>query len=191
MKRVFSLFFAVCVISVLGVISFADGNTGVSYSSSSDKRSPASSSDLVKYIFLDDEDNDGAGSALSGGMRGVNDFGYYIDISDTVFGSRLYIPSDYIQNSFYINSSGYLFGCRSSSFTVYAGNYSIRFPSYGTPQYRLTNGQQQTWTDINIEYIDSPNVSVEGARINFWDERIKTVILVVLGGLVVCLYMKR
>lgn len=131
-----------------------------------------------------------AGQLLSEN-RSVNDYGLYIDIDASPLPSRLYIPSDYSENSFAVDSSGNLIGIRSSSITCYSGNYTVRFPAYASPQYRLTNGTGYTWTDINITYVDSPNVSVLGARSNFWSERNQALLLCMIGGLAVCLYLKR
>lgn len=121
--------------------------------------------------------------------RSSNNFGFYIDVSSSI-GSRLYVPSDYREDSFYVDSSNLLHGCRSSSFICYIGNYSVRFPAYSAPQYRLTSGTSYTWTDLDIEFDSSPNVSIVGARYNFFSDRFQTLLLVVIGGLVVCLCMK-
>lgn len=131
-----------------------------------------------------------AGSALSEGLRAANDYGYYIDLESNSLGSRLYVPSDYAEDSFYI-SSGSLYGMRNSTFTCYIGQYSVRFPAYGTPQYRLTSGTGYTWNDVDLQYLDSPNVSVLGARENFWSVKVQTLLLLLIGGLAVCLYLKR
>lgn len=127
---------------------------------------------------------------LMAASRSSSDFGFYINVSSSI-GSRLYVPSDYREDSFYVDGSNLLHGCRSSSFICYIGNYSVRFPAYSTPQYRLTSGTSYSWTDLDIEFDSSPNVSVVGARYNFFSDRFQALLLLIIGGLLICLYLKR
>lgn len=214
MRRLFAVILCCCLLTV---VSHA-ANTGIYKSSDGDssdlEQRPASSTDYregdfvnasafnldgVQSVFIsagsvslqiDEETSELNGSALAKGLRASNDYGFYIDLGTNNLGSRLYVPSDYSENSFYV-SGGNLFGMRSSTFTCYIGQYSVRFPSYGTPQYRLTSGSTMQWTDINIPYGDSPNVSVLGARENFWTDKMQALFLFLIGGLCVCLYLKR
>lgn len=214
MRRLFAVILCCCLLTV---VCYA-ANTGI-YKSSDDDGSdlelrPASSTDRREgdsvnasafnldgvqsvsisagsvSLQIDEETSELSGSALAEGLRVSNDYGFYIDLGSNSLGSRMYVPSDYSENSFYV-SGGNLFGMRSSTFTCYIGQYSVRFPSYGTPQYRLTSGSTVQWTDINIPYSDSPNVSILGARVNFWTDKVQALLLLLIGGLAVCLYLKR
>lgn len=208
---------AAAIMILASVVSYA-ANTGIRSSFDLDGDSvelrPASSTDYRESDFvndskinldgvqsvsisagsvslqIDEETSELSGSALAEGLRASNDYGYYIDLQSNNLGSRLYVPSDYAEDSFYV-SSGNLYGMRNSTFTCYIGQYSVRFPAYGRPQYRLTSGSTMQWTDIDIPYSDSPNVSVLGARENYWSDKVQTLILLLIGGLAVCLYLKR
>lgn len=120
-------------------------------------------------------------------------YGYYIDVTVSGVSSikRLYVPYEYSENSFYIDSGGNLHGLRSGTFTVYAGNYQIRFPSYGVPQYRLVSSSTTYWTDTTVFFVSSPNVDVLGARYNFWSDRSRALLLAAVLGVTVCLFIKR
>lgn len=215
-RRAAALFLMAAIMIFASVVSYA-ANTGVSYRSDDDQfgmdRGPASASDLREadlngqvfdldcvpsvsirageVVVLADQEDSGSPGALLSQMRSVADYGYYIDIDSSTVGSRIYVPSEYAEGSFYVDSSGHLFGMRNSAFTCYSGQYSIRFPAYSTPQYRVTSGTGYTWQDITLTYSDSPNVSVMGARENFWNEKMQALFLVMIGGLCVCLYLKR
>lgn len=203
--------------AALATVSVFAANTGISSGSDSDNGSlyrRASPSDVARKgdvvndssISLDgvqsisivsgevvlQDDSETAelrGSVLQ--SRSVNDYGFFIDIDASPLSSRLYVPSDYAENSFTVDSNGHLIGIRSSTFSCFSGNYTVRFPAYSSPQYRLTSGTGYTWTDIDISYIDSPNVGIIGARSNFWSDRFQALMLILIGGLAVCLYLKR
>lgn len=120
-------------------------------------------------------------------------YGFYVDVTVSGVSSitRIYVPYEYSENSFYIDSGGNLHGLRSSTFTVYSDNYQIRFPSYGAPQYRLISSSTTYWTDTTVRFIGSPNVDVLGARYNFWGDRSRALLLAAVLGVIVCLFMKR
>lgn len=101
--------------------------------------------------------------------------GFSIEVSSNI-GSRLLVPSEYTEKSFAVDSNGYLIGIRSATISCYIGNYTVRFPSYGQPQYRLTSGSSYTWTDINISYVGSSNVEVVGDRFNWYSNEFRTLI---------------
>lgn len=215
-RRAAAAILAAAIMIFASVVCYA-ANTGVLSSSDPDGNSveqrPASDSDLRgddlngSTVNLDDisrvsiragsvviQTNEPsaelAGSALTS-VRSSSDYGYYIDLEDSSLGSRLYVPSEYHEDSFYIDGSGLLHGMRNSAFSCYIGNYTVRFPSYSSPQYRLTSGTGYTWNDVDLQYSDSPNVSVLGARENFWTDKMQALFLVLIGGLCVCLYLKR
>lgn len=120
--------------------------------------------------------NDLEGNQALGASASQDDpVGYSIEVSSSI-GNRLLVPSDYSEDSFAIDSNGYLIGLRSGTFSCYIGEYTVRFPSYGTPQFRLTNGSSYTWTDINITYVSSSNVEIIGDRFNWYDDKFRALI---------------
>lgn len=137
------------------------------------------------------EDHEFHGKALSSDLRSSNDYGLYIDIANSPIGTRIWVPSDYQEGAFYVDNNGLLHGMRNSTFTCYTDTYSVHFPCYGIPQYRYTNGTGYQWQDINLTYVSSPNVNVEGAHVNFWSDKFITLLMTAIGGLCVCLYLKR
>lgn len=118
--------------------------------------------------------------ALGSAAAEVDPVGYSIEVSSSI-GSRLLVPSDYSEDSFAVDSNGYLIGIRSGTFSCFIGDYTVRFPSYGTPSYRLTSGTSYTWTDFNITYVGSSNVEIIGDRFNWYDDKFRT--LVAVAGL--------
>lgn len=196
-----------CAICLLGVSSFA-ANTGLSPSLDDgddwldDHPAARSSTDTDiqgKVGSIGDETSildspvillehgtivladDLEGTQTLGATASQNDpVGYSIEVSSSI-GSRLLVPSDYSEESFAVDSNGYLTGIRSTTFSCYIGDYTVRFPSYGTPQYRLTIGSSYTWTDINITYVGSSNVEIVGDRFNWYDDKFRT--LVAVAGL--------
>lgn len=103
--------------------------------------------------------------------------GFSVEVSSSI-GSQLLVPSDYSERSFAVDGSGHLIGIRSGTFSCYIGDYTVRFPSYGTPQYRLTSGSSYTWNDINLTYVGSRNVEIIGDRFNWYDDKFRTLIAV-------------
>lgn len=217
-RRIFALASAAAITIYAGTVISLAARTGVSsrvLASGSDlDPSPSSATDLrgddlidatvnlddissvsiragQVVIQADEETAELAGSVLAEGLRASNDYGYYIDLEGSSLGSRLFVPADFYEDSFYIDGSGLLHGMRNSTFNCYIGNYTVRFPAYSSPQYRLTSGTGYTWNDVDLQYLDSPNVSVLGARENFWTDKMQTLFLVLIGGLCVCLYLKR
>lgn len=190
-----------CAIYFLGVSSFA-ANTGLSPSlvdgddRSDDYPAARSSTDTdipeglnVEISNLDTPvillqsgtvvvANDLEGSQTFGATTSQNDpVGYSVEVSSSI-GSLLLVPSDYSERSFAVDGDGHLIGIRSGTFSCYIGDYTVRFPSYGTPQYRLTSGSSYTWTDINITYLGSSNVEILGDRFNWYDDKFRTLIAV-------------
>ncbi len=142
--------------------------------------------EAVKGSAIEDPEVDRSDRSVN-----ANDFGYFINVSCSL-GNRIYVPADYANECFYITPAGQLYGMHNSTFQSYCGSYTIRFPAYSTPQYRLTNSSQYTWQDIDIDYVSSPNVEVLGARFNWFSDRGTAVlILVILGVALWILFIKR
>lgn len=117
--------------------------------------------------------------------------GYSIEVSSSI-GSRLLVPSDYSEDSFAVDGDGHLIGIRSGTFSCYITDYTVRFPYYSTPQYRLTNGSSYTWTDIDITYVGSSNVEIVGDRFNWYDDKFRTLIAVAgLCSLLILAFRRR
>lgn len=204
-----------CAICLLGVSAYAESKTGISVRQGVrddgdlvDWR-PASASDLLgsgdelgdltgavvlspeTVVLIQPEASDQlVASSLS---EDPSAYGFFVDVTVSGVSSitRIYVPYEYSENSFYIDSGGNLHGLRSGTFTVYSGNYQIRFPSYGSPQYRLISSSTTYWTDTTVHFVGSPNVDVLGARYNFWGDRSRALLLAAVLGVIVCLSLKR
>lgn len=200
-KALILSFFSICLFGFLGVSAHA-ANTGIqpSFSNGDDwfddnpSSSPSTHTDISEVLKSEISDLDSPvillehgtivlasdpeeSQALRAPASGDQQIGYSISVSSNI-GDQLLVPSDYSERSFSVDGNGHLIGIRSGTFSCYIGEYTVRFPSYGTPQYRLTNGSSYTWTDINITYVESSNVEVVGARFNWWDDRFRTLIAV-------------
>lgn len=217
-KILIGCYIAICVFCLLGVSAFA-ANTGLSPSlgdgddRSDDHPAARSSTDTDiqgKVGSIGDEisildspvillehgtivmANDLEGTQTFGATASQNDsVGYSIEVSSSI-GSQLLVPSDYSEDSFAVDGDGYLIGIRSGTFSCYIGDYTVRFPSYGTPQYRLTSGISSTWNDINITYVKSSNVEIVGDRFNWYDDKFRTLIAVAgLCSLLILAFRRR
>lgn len=205
---------AICVFCILGVYSYA-ANTGLSPaldsgSDGSDDHSSSgasSATDLPEGLNNEIQNLDSPVILLQSGTvvlandiedpprsgassSGSSEVGFTIEVSSSI-GSLLLVPSDYSEKSFTVDSSGYLIGIRSSTFNCYIGEYTVRFPAYSSPQYRLTNGTGYTWNDINITYVDSSNVEIVGQRFNWWSERYQVLISVATLCFILILALRR
>lgn len=112
--------------------------------------------------------------------------GHWIEVSGAPV-DYIYIPSNFIQDSFYIEN-GRLYSMSSSTITGYADGYSFRFAPYSTPQYR-NDGQTYTWQDVNLIVIDAQGVEIEGFNHYFTTEF--WLVMAALGVLLCYLFIKR
>lgn len=119
-----------------------------------------------------------------------SEVGYVIHVTSTI-GSDLLVPSDYALGSFCLDANGNLIGCRSGTFTCYMGQYSVRFPVYGQPEYRVTNGTGYTWQSVDLQYDSSSSVEVLGAHIPWWSDKYKVLISVATMFFVLILALRR
>lgn len=125
----------------------------------------------------------------------IGQYGYYIVVNIPSIGNNLtlVVPANYRDNYFAVDDDGYIYNCSSSTITCYTGIYTVRFPSYSSPQTRRTNpttGEQ--WIDRNITYVSSGNVSVLGANTLWWsDFGYPLIIFGLLGVIAICLFIKR
>lgn len=209
---------AFCAICLLGVFSFADDSSLSSpldgRDDGSDDHSSASTStdidgkegriktvndeiqDLDSTVILLEhgtiimanelEDDQEVASRSSSGQS----LGYSIEVSSSI-GSELLVPSEYSEKSFSVDSSGNLIGIRSSTFNCYLGQYTVRFPAYGQPQYRLTSSSSYTWTDIDLEFIETENVEIVGRHMNWWSDQFRALIAVATLCFLLILALRR
>lgn len=205
---------ALCAICILGVYAYA-ANTGLSPvmdsgSDGSDDHSSSGAStvtDLPEGLSNEIQNLDSPVILLQSGTivmandledpprlsaspPGSSQVGFSVEVSSSI-GNLLLVPSDYSEKSFTVDSSGHLIGIRSSTFNCFIGEYTVRFPSYSTPQYRLTNSTGYTWNDINITYVDSSNVEIIGQRFNWWSERYQVLISVATLCFILILALRR
>lgn len=98
-----------------------------------------------------------SGSPLAGG--------YYIDCSTSALGDvRIYVPYEYQRGSFTTNSSGDIVSLRSSTVTglLYDGDtaYTVRWSSFGIPQYRSYSGSSYSYYDLGVSEILDTNIQI-------------------------------
>lgn len=132
------------------------------------------------------------GDVLSGGT--------FFDVDTSELGTvKIYIPIDYQEGSFAYDNYGNLVNIRASTITGYildGTQYTVRWTSFGTPQYRLLNysGVGSTYNDLNIESVQDTNIQIieDDTEVPlFPDARfVQLLILLCLGVLVLCQFMK-
>lgn len=132
------------------------------------------------------------GDVLSGGA--------FFDVDTSELGAvKIYIPIDYQEGSFAYDNYGNLVNIRASTITGYildGTQYTVRWTSFGTPQYRLLNysGVGSTYNDLNIESVQDTNIQIieDDTEVPlFPDARfVQLLILLCLGVLVLCQFMK-
>lgn len=209
-----AVFAVICLFCFFGVSAYA-ANTGLQPSVSggddgSDDRPasrPSTHTDISEVLSSEISDldspviflehgtvvmaSDGEDSqelrALSSGDQPL---GYSILVSSSI-GDELLVPSEYSEKSFSLDSDGNLIGVRSSTFNCYIGQYTVRFPVYGQPQYRLTSSSSYTWQDIDIQYLSTSNVEVFGAHVNYWSDQFKALISVAILCFILILAFRR
>lgn len=91
--------------------------------------------------------------------------GYYIDCTTSALGDvRIYVPYEYQYGSFTTNSNGDLVSLRSSTVTgiLYSGDtsYTVRWTSFGTPQYRAPSGSSYYYYDLGVSEILDTNIQI-------------------------------
>lgn len=124
--------------------------------------------------------------------------GYYIDCSTSALGDvRIYVPCEYQYGSFTTNSNGDLVSLRSSTVTgiLYSGDtsYTVRWRSFGTPQYRSESGPSSSYSDLGISKILDTNVQILSSDSDVpllpSVEYLLLVLILLLGVCCVCKFM--
>lgn len=209
-----AVYIAICLVCFLGVSAYA-ANTGIQSSifdrddrsGDSSTFSPSTYTDIPEVLNNEISDLDSpiillergtivmAGNLedappLRASSSGDQQIGYSISVSSSI-GDHLLVPSEYSEKSFSLDANGNLIGVRSSTFSCYIGQYIVRFPVYGQPQYRLTSGTSYAWQDIDIEYLSTSNVEVIGAHVNYWSDQFKVLISVATLCFVLILAFRR
>lgn len=209
-----AVYVAICLVCFLGVSAYA-ANTGIQSSvSDRDDRAddsftsrPSTHTDLSEVLNSEISDLDSpvillehgtvvmasdieAAPSLRASSSGDQQIGYSISVSSSI-GDELLVPSEYSEKSFSLDSDGNLIGVRSSTFSCYIGQYTVRFPVYGQPQYRLTSGTTYTWQDIDLQFVSTSNVEVIGAHVNYWSDQFKVLISVATLCFVLILAFRR
>lgn len=132
------------------------------------------------------------GDVLSGGA--------FFEVDTSELGTvKIYIPIDYQEGSFAYDNYSNLVNIRASTITGYildGTQYSVRWTSFGTPQYRLLNysGVGSSYNDLTVESVTDTNVQIieDDTEVPlFPDTRfVQLLILLCLGVIVVCQFMK-
>ena len=124
--------------------------------------------------------------------------GYYIDCSTSALGDvRIYVPFEYQYGSFTTNSNGDLVSLRSSTVTglLYSGDtpYTVRWSSFGTPQYRSYSGSSYSYYDLGVSEILDTNVQILSSDSDVplfpSSEQLLLVLILLLGVCCVCKFM--
>ena len=124
--------------------------------------------------------------------------GYYIDCSTAALGDvRIYVPCEYQYGSFTTNSNGDLVSLRSSTVTglLYSGGtpYTVRWSSFGTPQYRSYSGSSYSYYDLGVSEILDTNVQILSSDSDVpllpSGEYLFLVLILLLGVICVCKFM--
>lgn len=124
--------------------------------------------------------------------------GYYIDCSTSALGDvRIYVPCEFQYGSFTTNSNGDLVSLRSSTVTglLYSGDtsYSVRWRSFGTPQYRLESGSSSSYRDLGVSEILDTNIQILSSDSDVpllpSSEYLLLVLILLLGVCCVCKFM--
>lgn len=126
--------------------------------------------------------------------------GYYFSADTSELGEvSIFVPYEYQYGSFTTNSTGNLVSLRSSTVTgiMYRGStaYTIRWTAFSTPQYRFANTTGYTYEDLTVSNILSTNVEVlnDYEKIPLFPnaDLIRLLMLLGIGVIIVCLFMKR
>ena len=124
--------------------------------------------------------------------------GYYIDCLTSALGDvRIYVPCEYQYGSFTTNSNGDLVSLRSSTVTgiLYSGDtsYTVRWRSFGTPQYRSEFGSSSSYSDLGVSKILDTNVQILSSDSDVpllpSVEYLLLVLILLLGVCCVCKFM--
>lgn len=124
--------------------------------------------------------------------------GYYFDCSTSALGDvRIYVPYEYQHGSFTTNSNGDLVSLRSSTVTgiLYSGDtsYTVRWSSFGTPQYRFYSGSSSSYRDLGVSEILDTNVQIlssdSDAPLLPSVEYLLLVLILLLGVCCICKFM--
>lgn len=119
--------------------------------------------------------------------------GYYIECSTSQLGTvMMYVPYNFQRGSFSFDDTGNLVNITSSTITgiVFRGNtsYTLRFSSFGNPQYRSSSGSS-SYMDLTVNEVLNTNVQIFSSQHQialYPDSQLLQLILVFLGGVIVC-----
>lgn len=151
------------------------------------------------YIEADAVYLTGEDEAITYSVGDVLSGGAFFDVETSELGSvKIYIPIDYQEGSFAYDNHGNLVNIRAASITGYildGTQYSVRWTSFNTPQYRLTNYDYgSSYEDLTITFVNDSNIQIveDDSEVPlFPDERyISLGIFALLGVAVLCLFMK-
>lgn len=146
--------------------------------------------DNVVLFSLPENNDYPPNSPLAGGL--------YMQVQTSQLGQVLiYVPIDYQRNSFTYDRSGNIVNIRSSTITgfMYRGNtlYNVYWSALQTPQYRLYSSG--TYAALTVTSVQNTNVvfveSNEDIPLVPHSEIYQLVAIVLLGGMLLCLFMKR
>ena len=124
--------------------------------------------------------------------------GYYIDCSTSALGDvRIYVPYEYQRGSFTTNTSGDIVSLRSSTVIglLYDGDtaYTVRWSSFGTPQYRSYSGSSYSYYDLGVTQILDTNIQILSSDADVpllpSSEYLLLVLILLLGVCCVCKFM--
>lgn len=148
--------------------------------------------DAVYLTSPDDAVVYSVGDVLSGGA--------FFEVDTDELGSvKIYIPIDYQEGSFAYDNYGNLVNIRAATITGYildGTQYTVRWTSFGTPQYRLLNysGVGSTYNDLTVETVEDTNIQIieDDSEVPLFpdDRYVQLLILLCLGVIVLCQFMK-
>ena len=186
------------------------------YAAETDGLSPGVS-DVEETPLVPGEDVPGGELDTSGGLTIVTDSvvlaeniepravltspvagGPYMEVSSSIGDLKIYVPADYQRGSFSYFDGDNVCGIRSSTISGYAFKgstlYQIRFPSFSDPQYRVYDSGY-SYTDFSITGVKSTNIQIltsdDDLPLLPDTGQIQLIITLFLGGVLVCLFMKR
>ncbi len=124
--------------------------------------------------------------------------GVYITGVTRELGSvTVYVPVNYQSGYLGLTSSGNLFNTSSSSISgvLYQGSteYQFRLSSWSEPQYRLESDWGSSYEDLTFTSITASNAEISDSfpPLVSADSVLSLVPLIFLGGILLCLFMKR
>lgn len=122
--------------------------------------------------------------------------GYYISAATSQLGDvKIYVPVNYKADSFTF-TSGNVMSIQASTITgvMYAssGVYTIRFPSFSSPEYR-TYDSGYTYADLSITDVYDTNIQIldSDPHLEVPQYIIQLAVILTLGVIIICLFMKR